>query len=42
MAGGPLRLCEGVVGGRRRGGRAHDERTDIEPNRAIATVIDGA
>jgi hypothetical protein len=41
MARGPLRLGEGVVGSRRRGRRAHDERTEIEPNRAIATVIDG-
>jgi hypothetical protein len=38
MARGLLRLCAGVVGGRRRGHRAHDERTEIEPNRAIATV----
>jgi hypothetical protein len=41
LARGPLHRCEGVVGGRRRGGRAHHKRTEIEPNRAIATVIDG-
>jgi hypothetical protein len=39
--GGPSQLCAGVLEGRRRGHRAHDERTEIEPNRAIATVIDG-
>jgi hypothetical protein len=41
MARGLLRLCAGVVGGRWRGRCAHDERIEIEPNHAIATVIDG-
>jgi hypothetical protein len=33
--------AEGVVGGRRRGDHAHDARPEIEPKRAIATVVDG-